>query len=86
MLDVAFGPSSIDTIAVDSIAVKALLADGLANVARAEVRGAGALVDVNGQLGLDSSHAGTLHYNVAIDSLATFARYLPPSMRRTPAW
>jgi len=79
-VDVAFGPSSIDTVAVDSIAVKALLADGLANVARAEVRGAGALVDVNGQIGLDSAHTGTLHYNVAIDSLATFARYLPKSM------
>ena len=34
-LDFAFGPSRIDTIAVDSIAVKAQLADGLANVARA---------------------------------------------------
>ena len=55
-LDFAFGPSRIDTIAVDSIAVKAQLADGLANVARAEVRGAGALVDLNGQFGLDASH------------------------------
>ncbi|HEX7978929.1 MAG TPA: translocation/assembly module TamB domain-containing protein, partial [Gemmatimonadaceae bacterium] len=76
-LNFAFGPSRIDTIAVDSIAVKAKLADGLASVARAEVHGAGALVDVNGQFGLDAGHAGTLHYNVTIDSLATFARYLP---------
>ena len=79
-LDFAFGPSRIDTLAVDSIAVKARLADGLANVARAEVRGAGALVDLAGQFGLDSYHNGTLRYNVAIDSLATFAKFLPASV------
>src|SRR5437763_1468897 len=54
-LDFAFGPSRIDTIAVDSIAVKAQLANGLANVARAEVRGSGAPIDVNGQFGLNSA-------------------------------
>ena len=76
-LDFAFGPSRIDTVAVDSIAVKARLADGLANVERAQVRGSGAIVDVNGQLGLDAVHSGTLSYNIAIDSLATFAHFIP---------
>ena len=79
-LDFAFGPSSIDTIAVDSIAVKARLADGLATVARAEVKGSGALIDLNGQFGLDSGHTGTMNYSVTIDSLATFSHFLPKSV------
>jgi translocation and assembly module TamB len=76
-LNFAFGPSRFDTVAVDSIALQARLANGMANVARAEVRGSGALVDVNGQFGLDAQHSGSLTYDVAIDSLATFARFLP---------
>jgi autotransporter translocation and assembly factor TamB len=80
-LSFAFGPSRIDTVAVDSIAVQARLADGIANVARAEVRGSGALVDVAGQFGLDASHRGALTYSVVIDSLATFARLLPASVQ-----
>ena len=80
-LDFAFGPSLLDTVAVDSIAVQARLADGLATVARAEVRGSGAKVDVTGEFGLDASHSGALTYNVEIDSLATFAPFLPASVQ-----
>jgi translocation and assembly module TamB len=79
-LDFAFGPSRFDTVAVDSIAVQARLANGMANVARAEVRGSGALVNVAGQFGLDASHTGALTYSVVVDSLSSFARFLPPSV------
>jgi translocation and assembly module TamB len=76
-LDFAFGPSRYDTVAVDSLVLQARLADGMANVARAQVRGSGAVVDVAGQFGLDASHDGALTYSVVVDSLANFARFLP---------
>jgi len=79
-VDLAFGPSRFDTVAVDSIALQARLANGLATVARAEVRGSGAQVNVAGQFGLDASHTGALTYSVVLDSLATFARFLPASV------
>jgi hypothetical protein len=55
------------------------LAEGLATVARAEVRGSGAQVNVAGQFGLDAAHSGALTYSVVVDSLGTFARFLPAS-------
>jgi translocation and assembly module TamB len=72
-----FGPSSVDTIGVDSLVLRARLANGMARVARAEVRGAGAQVAVAGDLGLDARHSGALTYSVAVDSLGTFGRFLP---------
>jgi translocation and assembly module TamB len=76
-LSFAFGPSSLDTIAVDSVNVQATIANGLANVARAELRATGAQVDVAGQFGLDVSHSGSLTYAVQVDSLGTLAPYIP---------
>jgi len=76
-LSFAFGPSSLDTIAVDSVNVQATIANGLANVARAELRATGAQVDVAGQFGLDASHSGSLTYAVQVDSLGTLAPYIP---------
>jgi translocation and assembly module TamB len=73
----AFGPSMVDTIGVDSLTVRATLANGVATVTRAQVRGASALVDVTGRFGLDARHAGALTYAVVVDSLAAFARFLP---------
>ncbi|MES2176233.1 MAG: translocation/assembly module TamB domain-containing protein [Gemmatimonadota bacterium] len=72
-----FGASTIDTIPVDSLSIRAHLANGLANVERATLRGSGAKVDVLGQFGLDSTFTGALTYNVQLDSLATFARFIP---------
>ncbi|MEO5817666.1 MAG: translocation/assembly module TamB domain-containing protein [Gemmatimonadaceae bacterium] len=69
--------SAIDTIAVDSVSVRAKLANGLANVERARVTGSGAHLDVAGQIGLDSLHAGALTYSVVVDTLAKFARFIP---------
>ena len=71
------GASSMDTIAVDSVSLRARLANGLANVEHASVRGSGGTIDVAGQFGLDSLHSGALTYAVKIDSLATFARFIP---------
>ena len=76
-LSFAFGPSSLDTIAVDSVNVQATLANGLAQVARAELRARGARVDVAGQFGLDASHTGALTYALDVDSLGTLAPYIP---------
>ncbi|HEX5971339.1 MAG TPA: translocation/assembly module TamB domain-containing protein [Gemmatimonadaceae bacterium] len=76
-LSFAFGPSSLDTIAVDSVNVQATLANGLAQVARAELRAHGASVAVNGAFGLDASHSGSLAYAVQVDSLGTLAPYIP---------
>lgn len=76
-LSFAFGPSSVDTITVDSVNVQATLANGLANVARAELRAKGAQVDVSGQFGLDASHSGSLTYALTVDSLGTLAPYIP---------
>jgi translocation and assembly module TamB len=79
-LNFAFGPSRYDTVSIDSIAVLAHLGNGLATVTRAQVRGAGARADVAGQFGLDASHSGALTYSVVVDSLKTFAPYLPASV------
>ena len=86
-LDFAFGPSRIDTIAVDSIAVKAELADGLVTVAQAQVRGSGALIDLNGQFGLDSGHAGTLQLQRRRSTRSRRSRASSRrASRRTRAW
>jgi translocation and assembly module TamB len=76
-LALAFGPSAVDTIAVDSLAVRARLANGLLTLARSELRGAGTRMELAGQFGLDARHSGTLTYAVAVDSLARLAPYLP---------
>ena len=72
-----FGPSSVDTIAADSASVRATLANGVADIERATVRGAGTSLDVAGKFGLDSNHTGALTYALAVDSLATIARFIP---------
>jgi translocation and assembly module TamB len=75
------GASAIDTIAVDSISVRAKLANGVANVERARVRGSGSRLDVAGQIGLDSLHGGALTYSLEVDTLAKFARFIPGATR-----
>ena len=82
-LDLAFGRSAFDTISVDTVAVRARLANGLANVTNATVRLAGAQADVTGQLGLDARHAGALTYSVVVDSLSAFARFIPGGVAAT---
>ena len=73
----AFGPSSIDTIGVDSAFIQAHLADGYANVQRATLQGSGMNIAVTGEFGLDSLHSASLTYSVVVDSLYRFARFIP---------
>jgi translocation and assembly module TamB len=72
-----FAASSIDTISVDSLSVRAHLADGMANIERAQALASGARAEVSGQIGLDTNHTGSLKYSIVLDSLATFARFIP---------
>ncbi|MEO7454689.1 MAG: translocation/assembly module TamB domain-containing protein [Gemmatimonadaceae bacterium] len=74
---IELGPSSVDTIGVDSVSVRARLANGIANIERAHVTGSGATADFTGQFGLDSNFVGKLAYDVKIDTLTKFARYIP---------
>lgn len=76
-LSFAFGPSSVDTIAVDSLNVQATLANGLATVSRAELQADKARLQLSGQFGLDASHSGSLTYAVDVDSLGMLSRYIP---------
>ncbi len=72
------GASSMDTIGVDSVSLRAQIGRGLATIQRARVVAARAdTIDVSGQIGMDAKHAGTLTYSVAVDSLATIARFIP---------
>ena len=73
----AFGPSSIDTIGVDSAFFQAHLANGFANVERATLHGSGTNIAVTGEFGLDSLHDASLTYSVVVDSLYRFARFIP---------
>lgn len=73
----AFGPSSIDTIGVDSAFIQAHLANGFAEVQRATLHGSGANIAVTGEFGLDSLHEAALTYAVVVDSLYRFARFIP---------
>ncbi len=76
-LTLALGSSTIDTIAVDSVSLRAKLGSGLATIERARVRGSGSSLDVAGQIGLDSAHAGALTYSLEVDTLTKFARFIP---------
>ena len=71
------GPSSVDTIAIDSVSLRARLANGIANIDSAMVAGAGLRGDLAGQIGLDSNFTGTLSYKVKLDSLVKFGRFIP---------
>ncbi len=69
--------SSVDTIGVDTISVRARIAQGIANIDTARIVGSGAQIEISGQIGWDSLKTGTLAYSAQIDSLGTFARYIP---------
>ncbi len=83
-VELAFGPSSIDTIGVDSAFIQAHLANGYANVQRATLNGSGATIAVTGEFGLDSLHTGALTYSVVVDSLYRFARFIPGATTASP--
>jgi translocation and assembly module TamB len=69
-----------DSIAVDTMSVRASVAGGLADVQRLYARGAHTVATVSGTFGLVRDRNGELTYKVAVDSLGAFNRWLP----RTP--
>ena len=69
-----------DSIAVDTMAVRLRLADGVADVQRLYAHGTHTTATVSGSFGLARGRSGALTYNVATDSLGAFNRWLP----RTP--
>ncbi|MGE5100173.1 MAG: translocation/assembly module TamB domain-containing protein, partial [Deltaproteobacteria bacterium] len=72
--------SRLDTIAVDTMSVRASIAGGLATVQKLYASGAHTAANVSGTFGLARDRTGELTYRVAVDSLGAFNRFLP----RTP--
>ncbi len=71
--------SLYDTLAVDTAHVHASVDDGLLQIDSTHFRAFATLVDLNGQLGLDSTHSGEMTYRVAADSLSAFKGFLRAS-------
>lgn len=69
---------AIDEVRVDSVQVRATLAEGLARVERGAVRLASAAADVTGSFGLAENRTGTLYYAVRVDTLSDFSALVPP--------
>lgn len=72
-----------DSIAVDSISVRARVADGMADVPKLYARGAHTVANVNGTFGLTRGRNGAFAYNVIVDSLGAYNRWLPKSAAAT---
>jgi translocation and assembly module TamB len=66
-----------DSIAVDTISVRANVAGGLATIQRLYAYGAHTAARVSGTFGLTRTTTGTLTYDVAVDSLGAFNRWIP---------
>ncbi|MDB4905376.1 MAG: hypothetical protein JWO05_160 [Gemmatimonadetes bacterium] len=69
--------SSWDSLAVDTASVRVSVADGLARIERAYVRGGHATLDASGAVGLVAARSGTLSFRASVDSLGAFNRFLP---------
>ena len=69
--------SRFDSVAVDSASIRVTIADGLATVSRFDVAEAHAAAAVTGAFGLVRGTSGTLDYDVRVDSLAAFNRWIP---------
>ena len=72
--------SRLDTIAVDTLSVRASVADGLANVDKLYVLGSHVAANVHGTLGLVKGKDGTIAYAAGVDSLGALNRFI----RHTP--
>jgi translocation and assembly module TamB len=71
--------SRLDTVAVDSLAVKATTAEGLLSIDSLTLFGPATRVAARGTLGLRRDATGTLAWQLRVDSLGALARYLPPA-------
>jgi translocation and assembly module TamB len=68
-----------DSIAVDSVALRARVANGVADIGKLYARGAHTEANVAGTFGLTRGRSGDLTYQVAVDSLGAYNRWLPKS-------
>jgi len=75
-----FAASRLDTIAVDTLSVRATVANGLANIERLYVLGSHVAANVHGTLGVVKGKNGTINYAVGVDSLGALNRFI----RHTP--
>ena len=67
------GPSSVDTVNVDSANVRVAVANGIASFDTLAVDLPQGIVEAKGTFGLTTARSGTLTYHLAIDSLSRFA-------------
>ena len=72
-----FATSRWDSIAVDSVALRANIANGMADIAKLYARGAHTDANVSGTFGLARGKSGDLTYSLSIDSLGAYNRWLP---------
>ena len=68
--------SRLDTIAFDTLSVRASVARGMANVERLYVLGSHVAANVHGTLGLVKGKNGTITYAVGVDSLGALNRFI----------
>jgi translocation and assembly module TamB len=73
-----------DSVAVDSVSLRANVGGGLAEIPRMYARGAHTTATVSGSFGLTRSRSGELTYAVDVDSLGAFNRWLPKSAATAP--
>lgn len=66
-----------DSIAVDSVSLRATLANGMATIPKLYAHGAHAEANVSGTFGLLRGQIGQLQYTLATDSLGAFNRWIP---------
>ena len=66
-----------DSLAVDTMAVRMTIANGLAEVQRLYALGAHTTASASGSFGLVRGKSGQLTYRAAVDSLGAFNRWLP---------
>jgi translocation and assembly module TamB len=71
--------SQWDTLAVDSLTVRASVANGVAEIPKLYARGAYTEANVEGSFGLVRGTTGELTYVVDVDSLGAFNRWIPRS-------
>ncbi|MEP6493990.1 MAG: translocation/assembly module TamB domain-containing protein [bacterium] len=72
-----FSTSRWDSVAVDSLSVRATLADGVAAIKSLYAHGAHTTATASGAFGIAEGHTGDLAYKIAVDSLGAFNRWIP---------
>lgn len=73
------GPSSADTVALDSMRVRATIQDGVLRLRDSWLRAPGMHLETSGVFGVADGASGALQWRATVDSLSQLARYLPPS-------